>query len=68
MKQAALIKPGVLEIQEAPRPAPGPGQILVRMRNVGVCGSDLHWFHGDFPLPPGFVMGHECAGQVEALG
>jgi 2-desacetyl-2-hydroxyethyl bacteriochlorophyllide A dehydrogenase len=68
MKQAALIKPGVIEIQEAPRPEPGPGQILVRMRNVGVCGSDLHWFHGDFPLPPGFVMGHECAGQVEALG
>jgi threonine dehydrogenase-like Zn-dependent dehydrogenase len=40
----------------------------VRVRNVGVCGSDLHFFRGEFPVPPGFILGHECAGEVEALG
>lgn len=68
MKQAALTKPGTFELQEAPQPEPGPGQALVRVRNVGVCGSDLHFFHGDFPVPPGFVLGHECAGEVVSLG
>ncbi len=38
------------------------------MRNVGVCGSDLHFYRGNFPVPPGFVLGHECAGEVAALG
>jgi 2-desacetyl-2-hydroxyethyl bacteriochlorophyllide A dehydrogenase len=68
MKQAALTKPRTFEIQEAPRPAPGPGQVLVRVRSVGICGSDLHFYRGDFPAPPGFVPGHECAGEVAALG
>jgi threonine dehydrogenase-like Zn-dependent dehydrogenase len=37
------------------------------MRNVGICGSDLHFFRGEFPLPKGFVLGHECAGEVAAV-
>ena len=68
MKQAALIKPGMFEIQEAELPSPGPGKVLVRVRSVGVCGSDLHFFRGEFPMPPGFILGHECAGEVAALG
>jgi 2-desacetyl-2-hydroxyethyl bacteriochlorophyllide A dehydrogenase len=38
------------------------------VRSVGVCGSDLHFFRGEFPVPAGFVPGHECAGEVAALG
>lgn len=68
MKQQALVKPGEFELQEVEAPVVGPGQALVRIRSVGVCGSDLHFFHGEFPLPPGFVLGHECAGEVAALG
>ena len=68
MKQQALVKPGEFEMQEVEQPAAGPGQVVVRIRNVGVCGSDLHFFHGDFPLPPGFVLGHECSGEIAALG
>lgn len=68
MKQAVLTKPGTFEIEEAERPEPGPGQVLVRMRATGVCGSDLHFYRGEFPVPPRFVLGHECAGEVAALG
>jgi 2-desacetyl-2-hydroxyethyl bacteriochlorophyllide A dehydrogenase len=68
MKQAVLVKPGELALRDAEQPAPGPGQALVRIRNVGVCGSDLHFFRGQFPLPESFVLGHECAGEIAALG
>jgi 2-desacetyl-2-hydroxyethyl bacteriochlorophyllide A dehydrogenase len=68
MRQAALVKPGAFELRDAEQPQAGPGQALVRVRSVGVCGSDLHFFRGEFPVPPGFVLGHECAGEVAALG
>ncbi len=68
MKAAALSAPRTIEIKNIERPEPGPGEVLVRMRSVGVCGSDLHFFRGEFPLPPGFILGHECSGEVEALG
>ena len=68
MKQVALTKTRTFQIQEAEQPSPGPGQVLVRVRNVGVCGSDLHFYRGEFPVPPGFVLGHECSGEVAALG
>ena len=68
MKQAALAKPGSFEILDVDAPTPAPGDVLVRVRAVGVCGSDLHFFKGEFPTPPGFVLGHECAGEVAAVG
>ncbi len=68
MKAAVLAGPRSIEIKDVDKPTPGPGEALVRMRNVGVCGSDLHFFRGEFPLPPGFILGHECAGEIEALG
>ena len=58
-----------LEMKDVEQPpAPGPGEALVRVRSVGVCGSDLHFFRGEFPVPPGHILGHECAGEVAALG
>lgn len=68
MKAALYAGPGAFELKDVERPAPGPGEALVRVRSVGVCGSDLHFFHGEFPVPPGFILGHECAGEVVALG
>jgi 2-desacetyl-2-hydroxyethyl bacteriochlorophyllide A dehydrogenase len=68
MKAAVLAGPRSVEITDVDVPQPGPGEALVRMRNVGICGSDLHFFRGEFPLPPGFILGHECSGEVEALG
>lgn len=68
MKAAALAGARTFEIREIEQPEPGPGEALVRVRSVGVCGSDLHFYRGEFPVPAGFVPGHECAGEVAALG
>jgi 2-desacetyl-2-hydroxyethyl bacteriochlorophyllide A dehydrogenase len=68
MKAALLNGPRTFAIRDVEQPHPGPGEALVRMRSVGVCGSDLHFYRGEFPLPPGFILGHECCGEVVALG
>jgi L-iditol 2-dehydrogenase len=51
---------------------PGHGEVTVRLRAVGVCGSDLHWYHdgriGDFQAAYPQVLGHEPAGEVIAVG
>jgi len=59
-----------LEIQERPVPQPGPGQVLVRMEACGLCHTDIHAAHGDWPVKPSppFVPGHEGVGVVTALG
>jgi len=59
-----------LEIQERPVPHPGPGQVLVRMEACGLCHTDIHAAHGDWPVKPTppFVPGHEGVGVVTALG
>ena len=68
MKAAVLAAKRSVEIRESEVPEITTGEVLVRMRNVGICGSDLHFFRGDFPAPPEFILGHECSGEVEALG
>jgi len=59
-----------LEIQELPVPEPGPGQVLVRMIASGLCHTDIHAAHGDWPVKPTppFVPGHEGVGTVEQIG
>ena len=59
-----------LVIQEVPVPAPGPGQILVKIAASGVCHTDLHAADGDWPVKPKppFIPGHEGVGHVAAVG
>lgn len=59
-----------LEIQELPVPEPGPGEVLVRMETSGLCHTDIHAAHGDWPVRPRppFVPGHEGIGRIERLG
>jgi alcohol dehydrogenase, propanol-preferring len=61
---------GPLEIQELPVPEPGPGQVLVHMQASGLCHTDIHAAHGDWPVKPTppFVPGHEGVGVIEAVG
>jgi propanol-preferring alcohol dehydrogenase len=59
-----------LVIEEVAVPRPGPGQILVRIEASGVCHTDLHAAHGDWPVKPKppFIPGHEGVGYVVGLG
>jgi alcohol dehydrogenase len=41
---------------------------IVRITRAGICGSDLHFYHGAFPIAPGFVLGHEGVGVIEEVG
>lgn len=69
MKVARIHAPGDVRISEEPIPAVGDGDSLVRVEAVGLCGSDLHWFHsggiGDAKLDQPLILGHEFAGVVE---
>ncbi len=53
-------------------PVPSQGQVLVKMEYCGVCGSDVHFYKegkvGDTPAPKDFILGHEVAGTITALG
>ena len=58
-----------LEIKEVPLPAPAPGEVLVRIVAAGVCGSDVHMWHGQEPRTPlPITLGHEGVGQVVESG
>ena len=60
---------GVVEAAEAPEPAlEHDGDAIVRVRLAGICGTDLHVLHGDIPMDPGSILGHEAAGVVETVG
>ena len=59
-----------LRIEERPTPTPGPGQVLVKVETSGLCHTDIHAAHGDWPVKPTppFVPGHEGVGLVAAVG
>jgi len=59
-----------LTIEDVAVPAPGPGEVLVKIVSTGVCHTDLHAADGDWPVKPSlpFVPGHEGAGFIAALG
>ncbi len=72
MRAAVLRGVGDVVVEERPVPEPGPGEVLVRVTSVGVCGSDTHYFEhgriGRFVVDAPLVLGHEAAGEVAALG
>jgi L-iditol 2-dehydrogenase len=59
---------GHVELTERPERAPGPGEVALDVHAVGVCGTDLHIWLGEYPSTPPVTMGHEVCGTVAALG
>jgi L-iditol 2-dehydrogenase len=69
MRQAVMTKPKAIEIREAPKPVPAAGEVLLKVRRIGVCGSDIHVYHGLHPYTSyPVVQGHEVSGIVAELG
>jgi len=69
MIQSVMVSPGVIEFHNVPTPAPGPGEVLLRIKRIGVCGSDIHVYYGKHPFTSyPVVQGHEFSAIVEALG
>lgn len=61
-----------MELRDIETPVPVSGEVLVKLEYVGICGSDIHYLEkgsiGDFVVQGDFILGHECAGTVEAVG
>lgn len=72
MKAAVLHGIGDVRIEKRPVPKPRPGEALVRVRAVGVCGSEIHYYRegriGDAVIKQPVIPGHEFSGEVAALG
>jgi 2-desacetyl-2-hydroxyethyl bacteriochlorophyllide A dehydrogenase len=68
MKAAFNTAKETIEVREADDPKAGPGEVLIRVRVCGICGSDLHFYHGALPAAPNVPPGHEYAGEIAALG
>lgn len=70
MKALRLHGPGDLRLHDEPPPEPAPGEALLRIAAVGLCGSDRHWFEegaiGDARLTRPLVLGHEFVGTIES--
>lgn len=69
MQAVVIERPGVVGVETVPDPAPGPGEVVVAPRAVGICGTDLHIIDGHFPPAPyPLIPGHELSGEVVAVG
>jgi threonine dehydrogenase-like Zn-dependent dehydrogenase len=65
MRALRCDEPGRLSIIQQDAPVAGPGEVLVRIRRVGICGTDYHIFHGNQPyLEYPRIIGHELAGEI----
>ena len=69
MLQQVMTEPGKIVFREIPVPEPGRGEVLVKIVNIGICGSDIHVYHGKHPFTSYPVtQGHEVSGIVEKTG
>lgn len=72
MKTMEMMAIGKIEPSQRPIPVPKADEVLVKLHCVGICGSDVHYFHdgriGSYIVEPPFILGHECAGEVTSIG
>ena len=72
MKAFVLHAPGDMRLEEINMPKPGSDEALVKLKSVGVCGSDVHYYRhgriGSFVVKNPIILGHECSGEVTGVG
>ncbi|WP_332698319.1 zinc-dependent alcohol dehydrogenase family protein [Halalkalibacter lacteus] len=68
MKALVIEEPNVAVVKEVPYPKPGAGGVTIKVENVGICGTDVHIFKGEFISPYPIIPGHEFSGVVHEVG
>ena len=69
MLQQVMTNPGEITFREVPVPEVKDDQVLVKIMNIGICGSDIHVYHGKHPFTKYPVtQGHEVSGEIAKLG
>jgi L-iditol 2-dehydrogenase len=60
--------PGNVALIDMPDPQAGPGQVVIEVRNAGVCGTDIHIFKSEYVIKPPVILGHEISGTIVEVG
>ncbi|WP_276353849.1 zinc-dependent alcohol dehydrogenase family protein [Cohnella caldifontis] len=68
MKALVIEKPHQAIVKEVEYPAPGPGEVTIRVERVGICGTDFHIYEGEFLSPYPIIPGHEFSGTIHEVG
>ncbi|MCR5666676.1 MAG: zinc-binding dehydrogenase [Eubacterium sp.] len=62
------LEPGSMEVQERPMPQITDNEVLIKIKDVGVCGTDLHIYNGNVVTGTDVIIGHELSGEIEKIG
>jgi len=68
MKAAVFHGPGIIKIEEKPKPPIGESSVSIRVEWSSLCGTDAHIYRGNFPVNPPLVLGHDFSGTVDEVG
>lgn len=70
MKGVAKLRPGVGQVGllDAPEPTAMPGHVVIEVTAAGLCGTDVHIYHDEYPCRPPVILGHEVAGKIVDVG
>lgn len=69
MLEAEMVQPGKIVFREVSRPSAGGGEAVIRTKKIGICGSDIHVWHGKHPYTSyPVIQGHEISGEIAEIG
>jgi len=68
MKALVVEAPHRAVVKEVPYPKPGPKEVTIKVKNVGICGTDFHIYEGVFIAPYPIILGHEFSGVIHEIG